>query len=119
MTRRIPQATIGTPEALALIDRPRLYTWLMQMKKPDGAFTMHQDGENDVRGAYCAVSIATLCNIVTPELFEGTADWIVSVNPATLHTIRLPFPRSKRLLPFSFSFFFLGGGRVIYILFEV
>lgn len=69
-------ATIGTPEALALIDRPRLYTWLMQMKKPDGAFTMHQDGENDVRGAYCAVSIATLCNIVTPELFEGTADWI-------------------------------------------
>ena len=42
-------ATIGTPEALALIDRPSLYTWLLRMKKPDGAFTMHQDGENDVR----------------------------------------------------------------------
>jgi protein farnesyltransferase subunit beta len=41
------------------------------MKKEDGAFTMHADGENDVRGAYCAVSVATLTGIATDALFEG------------------------------------------------
>lgn len=52
------------------------YAWLLRMKRADGAFTMHQDGENDVRGAYCAVSVATLCNIATAELFDKTADWV-------------------------------------------
>ena len=29
------------------------------------------------RGAYCAVSVAKLTNIVTPKMFDGTAEWIV------------------------------------------
>ena len=28
------------------------------------------------RGAYCAASAARLTNIVTPDLFDGTAEWI-------------------------------------------
>jgi protein farnesyltransferase subunit beta len=68
--------TIGTDEALAVIDRPKLHEWLLRIKQPDGSFTMHQDGETDVRAAYCAVSVATLINIVTPGLFDGTADWV-------------------------------------------
>lgn len=30
----------------------------------------------DVRSAYCAASVASLTNIITPDLFEGTAEWI-------------------------------------------
>lgn len=28
------------------------------------------------RSAYCAASVASLTNIITPDLFEGTAEWI-------------------------------------------
>lgn len=28
------------------------------------------------RSAYCAASVASLTNVVTPDLFEGTAEWI-------------------------------------------
>ncbi len=44
---------------------------------PDGAFTMHAGGEIDVRGAYCAAVSARLTNVATPEMFDGTAQWIV------------------------------------------
>ena len=39
---------------------------------------MHRDGEVDIRGVYCAVvTVAVyLTDIVTPDLFEGTAEWI-------------------------------------------
>ncbi|XP_076407022.1 protein farnesyltransferase subunit beta isoform X2 [Peromyscus maniculatus bairdii] len=37
---------------------------------------MHVGGEVDVRSAYCAASVASLTNIITPDLFEGTAEWI-------------------------------------------
>lgn len=40
---------------------------------------MHVDGEIDVRGAYCAVTVARLSGISpNNKLFEGTADWIAS-----------------------------------------
>lgn len=29
------------------------------------------------RGAYCAASVARLTNIITPDLFDGTPEWIV------------------------------------------
>ncbi|NWW97789.1 FNTB farnesyltransferase, partial [Caloenas nicobarica] len=37
---------------------------------------MHIGGEVDVRSAYCAASVASLTNILTPALFAGTAEWI-------------------------------------------
>ncbi|NWI24266.1 FNTB farnesyltransferase, partial [Sula dactylatra] len=37
---------------------------------------MHVGGEVDVRSAYCAASVASLTNILTPALFAGTAEWI-------------------------------------------
>jgi len=37
---------------------------------------MHYDGEMDIRGAYCAIACASICNIVDDKLFEGTAAWI-------------------------------------------
>ena len=71
-------ATIGTPTALGVVNRTTLRQFLKRRRNPDGSFTMHDDGETDVRGAYIAVAVATLCNVADPGLFEGTAEWIAS-----------------------------------------
>lgn len=67
---------LGTKEAYDIIDRPKLKSFLLSCRTPEGAFTMHRDGEVDIRGAYCAMVAAHLTNILTPDLFEGTAEWI-------------------------------------------
>ncbi|KAJ3302960.1 hypothetical protein HDV03_004412 [Kappamyces sp. JEL0829] len=70
-------AIIGTESAFQCIDREKMYAFLMRMKQPDGSFRMHEDGEIDIRGSYCALTAAILLNIVTPELVEGVAEFIV------------------------------------------
>ncbi|GAA5926198.1 protein farnesyltransferase subunit beta [Sporobolomyces koalae] len=60
------------------IDRNGLYHFLLSMKQADGSFVMHEGGEVDVRGCYCALSVAALLNLLTPELVEGTADFLAS-----------------------------------------
>ncbi|KAI7822802.1 protein farnesyltransferase subunit beta [Kickxella alabastrina] len=67
---------VGSDEAYQIIDRDAMYQWLMTMKRPDGSFFMHTDGEVDVRGIYCAMVIASLLNIMTPELTKGSAEFI-------------------------------------------
>lgn len=42
---------------------------------------MHVDGETDIRGVYCAITVAKLSNYSSEDelnLFENTVDWIVS-----------------------------------------
>lgn len=39
---------------------------------------MHEGGEIDMRGIYCAVSVAKLTNIYSDELFQNSAEWIAS-----------------------------------------
>ncbi|XP_065311974.1 protein farnesyltransferase subunit beta [Dermacentor albipictus] len=68
---------LGTKEAYKVINRNTLYSFLRRMKQPNGSFIMHDGGEADVRGAYCALSVAKLTNTFTPSLFEGTAEWVV------------------------------------------
>ncbi|CAN6660640.1 protein farnesyltransferase subunit beta [Trichomonascus vanleenenianus] len=58
------------------IDRPGVYRFLMEMKQPDGSFTVTEAGESDLRGTYCALAAASLLRILTPELVEGCADYI-------------------------------------------
>ena len=63
------------------MDRESLVKFLFSVKQPDGSFRMHVDGEVDVRGAYCAISVAKLVNLpeeVQQKLFENTGDWIAS-----------------------------------------
>ncbi|KAJ2348467.1 CAAX farnesyltransferase (FTase) subunit beta [Coemansia sp. RSA 2618] len=67
---------VGGDEAYEAIDREAMYRWLMTMKQPDGSFSMHTDGEVDVRGVYCAMVIASLLNIMTPELIAGSAEFV-------------------------------------------
>lgn len=73
---------IGTPSSYAAIDKASLLRFLYAVRDDEsGAFRMHVDGEIDVRGAYCAVSVSKLVNIthdVEEKLFRGTVDWIVS-----------------------------------------
>uniref|UniRef100_A0A673Y9H4 Protein farnesyltransferase subunit beta n=1 Tax=Salmo trutta TaxID=8032 RepID=A0A673Y9H4_SALTR len=69
---------IGTQEAYNVIDREKLLSFLFSVKQPDGSFVMHGGGEVDVRSAYCAASVASLTNIMTPTLFQDTPTWIVS-----------------------------------------
>lgn len=38
---------------------------------------MHRDGEIDTRGTYTVISIARILNILTPELCEGVADFVL------------------------------------------
>ncbi|CAO3576374.1 unnamed protein product [Absidia cylindrospora] len=69
-------AILGTKEAFDSIDRTTLYQFLLEMKQPDGSFTMHNGGEIDIRGSYCALSVAALTNLLTPELMENCGDFI-------------------------------------------
>ncbi|XP_060562237.1 protein farnesyltransferase subunit beta-like [Ruditapes philippinarum] len=68
---------LGTEESFKVIDRETLYDFLMRMRTAHGSFKMHLGGEEDIRGAYCAASVARLTNIITPQLFDGTPEWIV------------------------------------------
>ncbi|WKY13786.1 hypothetical protein Q1695_004543 [Nippostrongylus brasiliensis] len=70
-------ASLQTKEALAAINRESLTRFLHRMKQPDGSFTMHDGGEADIRGTYCALAVAALCGIMTDKLKDGTAEWIV------------------------------------------
>lgn len=70
--------TIGTDEALQLINRTALLAFLMRVKRPDGAFAMWEGGDISIRGAYCALAVADLCNIQTPELAHAVAEHIAT-----------------------------------------
>ncbi|XP_002735484.1 protein farnesyltransferase subunit beta-like [Saccoglossus kowalevskii] len=70
--------TLGSQEAYDIIDRPKLQQFLLRMKTPEGGFMMHDGGEIDIRGAYCAAVSASLTNVATKELFEGSSEWISS-----------------------------------------
>jgi len=37
---------------------------------------MHENGEVDIRGAYCALASAKLANVYTPDMSKSTAEWI-------------------------------------------
>lgn len=72
-------AIVGGAKAYAAIDRVALGEFLERMRRADGSFSVHKDGENDVRGAYCAVASARLVGVPMGDpLFAGTASFIAS-----------------------------------------
>ncbi|CAD5223381.1 unnamed protein product [Bursaphelenchus okinawaensis] len=68
--------TIGTEEALAVIDRKKLIDFYWTMKLPDGSFMLHETGEIDVRAVYCMIACCYVCGIMNEPLFEGVAGWL-------------------------------------------
>ena len=69
---------IGTEEAYKMVDRKGMYEWLMTIKNKDGSFSMHLDGEADVRSTYCAISVASILNLIDDKLIENTSSYIKS-----------------------------------------
>eukprot|EP00095_Tigriopus_kingsejongensis_P000668 maker-scaffold340_size202118-snap-gene-0.18 protein:Tk00668 transcript:maker-scaffold340_size202118-snap-gene-0.18-mRNA-1 annotation:"protein farnesyltransferase subunit beta" len=70
-------AIIGTESAFKVINRERLASWLNTLRLEDGSLVMHQDGEVDIRGCYCALSVASLTNVYSPEMFHNTEHWLM------------------------------------------
>ncbi|CAL1702978.1 unnamed protein product [Somion occarium] len=60
------------------IDREKMYDFFMSLKQPDGSFLVTYDGEVDVRGIYCLLAVATLLNLLTPELIAGTPEFLAT-----------------------------------------
>ncbi|KAJ6032709.1 hypothetical protein N7540_003441 [Penicillium herquei] len=56
-------AIVGGEDAFSLIDRQSVWQWLGRLKQPDGGFRVCEGGEEDVRGAYCAMAIITLLDL--------------------------------------------------------
>jgi protein farnesyltransferase subunit beta len=66
------------PRAYEVINRSNLYAFLLRLRTACGAFRVSIGGEMDTRGAYCAIAVASLTNIITPELTVNTAEWLGS-----------------------------------------
>ncbi|KAI0628312.1 terpenoid cyclases/Protein prenyltransferase [Trametes polyzona] len=60
------------------IDRKKMYDFFMSLKQPDGSFLVSHHGEVDVRGVYCLLVVATLLNLLTPELLAGVPDFLAT-----------------------------------------
>lgn len=72
-------ATIGSPEALAVVDRPKLYAFFMSLKDTrEGGFAAHVCGEVDVRVSYCVIAMASLYQILTRELVAGVVEYALA-----------------------------------------
>lgn len=72
-----------------MIDRKAMWQWLGKMKQASGGFTMALGAEEDIRGAYCAMTIITLLNLPLElptdsparhigynTFLDGLGDWI-------------------------------------------
>ena len=68
--------SIGTKKAYDVINRKKMYQFFLARKASSGGFSMHDDGENDVRATYTVLAVASILNILTPELVKGTAEWV-------------------------------------------
>ncbi|KAJ3549322.1 hypothetical protein NMY22_g928 [Coprinellus aureogranulatus] len=60
------------------IDRKGIYNFFMSVKQKDGSFLVAHHMEVDVRGIYCLLVVATLLDILTPELVAGVPEFIAS-----------------------------------------
>lgn len=66
----------GDEVAYRAVDREKTYRFLMRVKHPHGGFMMHDEGETDMRGTYCAMAVASMLHILTDELVEGVPEYV-------------------------------------------
>ena len=55
--------SLAIVDGLHIINRKTMWQWLGSVKQADGGFAMAIGGEEDVRGAYCSMTIASLLNL--------------------------------------------------------
>jgi protein farnesyltransferase subunit beta len=56
-----------------------MYNFFMSLKQLDGSFVVSHNAEVDIRGIYCLFVVATLLDILTPELIAGVPSFIASI----------------------------------------
>lgn len=66
----------GQEVAYSAANREKTYQFLMRMKSPSGGFMMHEEGETDMRGTYCAMAVASMLHILTDDLITGVAEYV-------------------------------------------
>ena len=70
---------------------------------------MHEDGEVDVRGTYTVVAIASLLNLLTPELTAGVAEFALACQVWPGGAFQLPEgPQRPRAFACEFYMSFLA-----------
>ena len=67
---------LGDEKSFRLINRNALYIFFLSLKDKSGGFRVHKNGEMDTRGIYSVLSVASIVNILTPELILGCAEFI-------------------------------------------
>jgi len=55
--------SLAMVDALEEVNRKAIWEWLGKIKQANGGFRMAENGEMDVRGAYCAFIIITILNL--------------------------------------------------------
>jgi protein farnesyltransferase subunit beta len=58
-------ALVAGDETSDIIHRETMWHWLGRLKQPDGGFQICEGGEEDTRGAYCALLIISLLDLPT------------------------------------------------------
>ncbi|KAI7844724.1 hypothetical protein COHA_001811 [Chlorella ohadii] len=73
--------TLGSEDALSVVDRPKLHAYLLRMCVPPergGGMTMNEGGEVDVRGCYCALAACEMLGLDKQAIADacGMVDFI-------------------------------------------
>lgn len=63
---------------LSFLDKKKLHSYILKLKCTDGSFRVHINGEIDMRGTYCAISICSMCHILTNEVKKNVEKYILS-----------------------------------------
>ena len=71
--------TLCDEESFTIIDRAGIYRFFMSIKNQEnGAFFVHNGGEIDTRGIFTVLSVASILNILTPELTKGCTEFVAN-----------------------------------------
>lgn len=70
-------AVIGDEDTWKKLDRKGIYRFLKSVKQSDGSFAMQEHGEVDCRSVYCALTVASVLDILDSDLSEGVTEWLV------------------------------------------
>ncbi|KAI9617500.1 hypothetical protein KEM48_007091 [Puccinia striiformis f. sp. tritici PST-130] len=60
------------------VDIKKLYSWMLSLKLEDGSLAVQHQGEVDVRGCFGALAVATMLNLLTPELVKDLPQYLVN-----------------------------------------
>ncbi|CRH00345.1 farnesyltransferase beta subunit, putative [Plasmodium relictum] len=63
---------------LSFLDKKKIHSYILKLKCADGSFRLHKNGEIDMRGTYCAISICSMCHILTKKVKKNVEKYILS-----------------------------------------